>query len=943
MNYLTTYKMTSLPRAAAILIAVASFTTNAVSAPAPEAYSGQFISGEGDTKTLDALNAAFECARVSPRMGCLPMCYKRDWSGFVEGPTWPCWWVQNSFGPSYGLMPFLGEEPYASWIGNAQGLWFRLMGDGKRKDSNGLQAPDGCLMDAGFVHLNGGSANFCGDPRVPGGGVEPRLDGSIHVEGMWYRQGDGNVQTYDWFMGATAGGLVLETERLLVQHDPARAKERLPQLYRVAAFLDSRRDPAVNLLKAGRACNLLAPAYAGVKRADGTYDKAFLTEVSVNYVAGIERLAEVCELCGETARAESYRQTASLVRQALPRLMTSEGCFIMSEDADGTRHGVYGAAQHGYFESAPNHDAGCFRVTDDAANRNIIRTMLSLKGTQPPGGLAPNGLILPNYPSYDDHSGEGDMTYGTWVNGGHWTTTQGRMSVACFRAGEFAHPLGAWAIMRRYLESFRADAPLAEWGVQPWGGQLQQPYNVVYDCWGAPAGVVRGLFEYRYTAKGLRLWSHLPPTIRRYVQKVPVTFGKTKIYLSATGQGELTGATVDGKTLKPDKDGSVFLANNGGRKVVAVELLLGQAKPQGTWQPAGKTEMAIPPATDRAFWSFAASSFDPPRSANHWPLRIGGSPAGGLNLTAQVKGVRIYQAALTEEQVADRANGKGDGKDLIAEYLLDTAPAGGKVSGAKDTTDPKRVAALTAISSGGQMKAAEGGLALDGSAYLDIPASAAIDFFENYTLEIWVRPTSFDAADARIMDRSTPGAQDGYLLDYREKGRILRLITPWGVLSTNANLQLNQWQHLVATCDAGGLMRLFVNGRKVGEIQGTQPVAQPTALPNQIELSALGAFLHAMDKAGKGDTFEAGQARVAVEMLTALHERHRLAAQKQLPSWDLRPRIPPANQEAVDRLYYETVLKLAGGLQDHLEGRSIWKPKLDPEIVRLARSAGLVK
>ena len=930
-------------RATAILIVAASLTTSAIGAPSPQVYSGQFISGEGDFQTLDALNAAFECARVSPRVACLPMCYKRDWSGFVEGPTWPCWWVQNSFGPSYALMPFLGEEPYASWIGNAQGLWFRLMGDGKRKDANGLQAPDGCLMDAGFVHLNGGSANFCGDPRLRGGGVDPQLDGSIHTEGMWYRQGDGNVQTYDWFIGATAGGLVLETERLLVQHDPSRAKERLPQLYRVAAFLDSRRDPDANLLKAGRASNLLAPAYAGVKKADGTYDQAFLSEVSVNYVAGLQRLGEVCEFCGQTAQAESYRKTATRVRQALPRLMTPDGCFIMSEDADGTRHGVYGAARHGYFESAPNHDAGCFGVTDDVANRNIIRKMLSLKGTQPPGSLAPNGLILPNYPSYDDHSGEGDMTYGTWVNGGHWTTTQGRMSIACFRAGEFAHPLGAWTVMRRYMESFRADAPLAQWGLQPWGGQLQQPFNVVYDCWGAPGGVLRGLFEYRYTAKGLRLWSHLPPGIRRYVQKVPVSFGKTRIYLSTTGEGELTRAIVDGKTLKADKEGTVFLAIDGGRKMLAVELLLGGAQPQGAWQPARKTEMIFPPATDRVFWNFATASFDPPRSANHWPLRVGGSPAGGLNLTAQVKGVRIYRAALTEEQVVDRANGKGDGKDLIAEYMLGSAPASGKISGTTDTADPKRVAALTATCSSGQMKASDGGLVLDGSAYLDIPASAVIDFFENYTLEIWVRPTSFEAADARIMDRSTPGAQDGYLLDYREKGRILRLITPWGVLSAKSNLQLNQWQHLAATCDADGLMRLFVNGHKIGETQGTRPIAQPSAIPNPIELSALGAFLRSMDKAGKRDSFEAGQARIAIEVLTALHERHRLAAQKLLPSWDLRPRIPPANPEAVDRLYFETALKLAGGLQDHLEGRSIWKPKVDPETVRLARSAGLVK
>jgi len=53
-------------------------------------------------------------------------------------------------------------------------------------------------------------------------------------------------------------------------------------------------------------------------------------------------------------------------------------------------------------------------------------------------GLAPHGLILPNYPSYDDHSGEGAMKYGTWVNGGHWTTTQGRMNIACLRVNELA-------------------------------------------------------------------------------------------------------------------------------------------------------------------------------------------------------------------------------------------------------------------------------------------------------------------------------------------------------------------------------------------------------------------------------------------------------------------------------------------------------------------------
>jgi len=38
----------------------------------------------------------------------------------------------------------------------------------------------------------------------------------------------------------------------------------------------SRRDPKNNLFLAGPAGNLLAPSYAGWKRPDGTYDKAYL-------------------------------------------------------------------------------------------------------------------------------------------------------------------------------------------------------------------------------------------------------------------------------------------------------------------------------------------------------------------------------------------------------------------------------------------------------------------------------------------------------------------------------------------------------------------------------------------------------------------------------------------------------------------------------------------
>ena len=96
-------------------------------------FSGRYVEGDGDVRMLDALNAAFESTRPSPNMANLPLLYKRDWNGYVEGPVWPCWWIQNTYGATYSMMPFLGEEPYASWIGNSQSMWFSLMGDGQRK------------------------------------------------------------------------------------------------------------------------------------------------------------------------------------------------------------------------------------------------------------------------------------------------------------------------------------------------------------------------------------------------------------------------------------------------------------------------------------------------------------------------------------------------------------------------------------------------------------------------------------------------------------------------------------------------------------------------------------------------------------------------------------------------------------------------------------------
>ena len=707
-------------RVAVILVAVGVLlSTPALTGVAAENshFSGIYVEGDGDIQALDALNAAFESTRPSPRMANLPLLYKRDWNGLVEGPVWPCWWIQNTFGATYAMMPFLGEEPYASWIGNSQAMWFDLIGDGQRKDSRGLVAPDGCLCDAAFFWLNGGSTNGFGDPRLPGGAVGQEINGKIHTQGVWYNQGDGATDA-DWFIGTTAAGLVLEADRLLVRHDVTAAQERLSQLKRVAAFLDSRRDPEVNLLKGGKGCNLLAPSYAPRKK-DGTLGLGYLTELSVNYVAGLERLAEVCELCNQSTEASRYRATATKVRQALPRLMTPEGYFIRGEDLAGTRRGIFCAPKHGYFEAQPNHYAGAFRVIDEKANHRIVRFMLDqVKGPQAPGSLAPHGLILPNYPGYDDHAGEGDMTYGFWCNGGGWPAHQGTMDIACFRAGEYAHPFGAWAAMRPMMEAFRAETPLRSWGLLPWEGTLSQPYNLVYDCWGAPGGLLRALFEYEYTAKGLRLWPHIPPGIKRLVQKVPAAFGQTRVFIATTGQGKPSRAVINGQVTSLEADGSVFLPLDGSAHHVTVEFLLGEVSPTGV--PVTQPRTIVPPVADQAFWN---------------PTAVGGEP------------------------------------------------------------------------------------------------------------------------------------------------------------------------------------------------------------PN---FAAAGVFLAAMEKAQLGDSFEAGQARVIVELLAAVHERRRLAAAGLLRIPRLEG-IAPASAPAVERLYVAQARIMLGGLQDHLQGLSLKRHLVKPEVLQLAKDAGLVK
>ena len=106
-----------------------------------------------------------------------------------------------------------------------------------------------------------------------------------------------------------------------------------------------------------------------------------------------------------------YSQRREFARKGLPLLTTDEGYFIKSLDPDGVRHGVFGAAQHGYFEASPNHDAIAFRVVDQAQAERIYDKIASIPG------LRPYAFTIPNFPSLDDmyEKPEGLWRFGKWV------------------------------------------------------------------------------------------------------------------------------------------------------------------------------------------------------------------------------------------------------------------------------------------------------------------------------------------------------------------------------------------------------------------------------------------------------------------------------------------------------------------------------------------------
>ena len=267
---------------------------------------------------------------------------------------------------------------------------------------------------------------------------------------------------------------------------------------------------------------------------------------------------------------------------------------------------MFGAQRHGYFEASPNHDAIAFRVADAEQAGKIFRKMVSIPQ------LRPHDFILPNYPSYDDmyEKPEGLWGYGTWVNGGHWSTCEARMILAYYRMSDHESARRSMVHLLDFAARFRMDNPLTKCGSDVY--QPNQPINLCYDTLGPPAAFMRGLFEYLYRADGLTLLPHIPPGITELHQSDPVRLGPKRLYLSTYGRGPVTAVKVNGRNWKEFTTNSVSLPFAEMPETAQIQIALGGAKlsklkPQDSPKP--KTQLEISaldlkdprPATLRAF------------------------------------------------------------------------------------------------------------------------------------------------------------------------------------------------------------------------------------------------------------------------------------------------------------------------------------------------------
>jgi alpha-L-fucosidase 2 len=106
------------------------------------------------------------------------------------------------------------------------------------------------------------------------------------------------------------------------------------------------------------------------------------------------------------------------------------------------------------------------------------------------------------------------------------------------------------------------------------------------------------------------------------------------------------------------------------------------------------------------------------------------------------------------------------------------------------------------------------------SALYEAPPQKALDLTDEVTLEAWVQADRMDRAGGRILDKSAPGTQEGYMLD-TFPGNALRFLNAKGMCAFSANLPPDKWSHVAGVYSASRkVMKLYFDGKEVASLGG---------------------------------------------------------------------------------------------------------------------------
>ncbi len=118
------------------------------------------------------------------------------------------------------------------------------------------------------------------------------------------------------------------------------------------------------------------------------------------------------------------------------------------------------------------------------------------------------------------------------------------------------------------------------------------------------------------------------------------------------------------------------------------------------------------------------------------------------------------------------------------------------------------------------------------SAIYEVPDCPELALREEVTLEAWIRPRRLPRGGGRILDKSVPGTNRGFMLD-TYPGNSLRMVTANGHCTFAARLPANVWTYVAGVYSAPRrIFKLYINGREVAaRTDGAFPELSITDVP----------------------------------------------------------------------------------------------------------------